>query len=151
MNNYENEPNNIGGIIKEVFSLLWPNGQPPRTAVRAALLGKDGICVTDDKEGAGGIAEKAAAPETAEQDHDQRYHRGLRCQPDDVLLPLQGYLRPCGLDHGRGCCEGAGGKAHVRYVVGGLPRSPASGAGEQGSGHERLPLGEPGAGGTVLI
>ena len=71
MNNYENEPNNIGGIIKEVFSLLWPKSQPPRTAVRAALSGKDGVCVTDDKEGSGSIAEEAAASETAEQDHDQ--------------------------------------------------------------------------------
>ena len=67
-----------------------------------------GFCVTNDKTGTGGIFEEAAAGKAPEQDHDQRYHRGLRGEPHDLLLPFQGHLRSGGLDPCRGCRQGDG-------------------------------------------
>lgn len=48
-----------------------------------------GFCVTNDKTGTGGIFQEVAAGKAPEQDHDQRYHRGLRGQPHDLLLPFK--------------------------------------------------------------
>ena len=52
--------------------------------------------VPDHEAGAGAVAQKPAAQKAPDEDHDQRYCRGLRHQPHDLLLSLQGYLRSGG-------------------------------------------------------
>ncbi len=62
---------------------------------RLFLIERGDRHVTGDQTRARGVAQKSAAAKASEQDHHQRYHGGLRHQPHDVLLPLQGHLRPC--------------------------------------------------------
>ena len=73
--------------------------------------------VTGDQARARGLAQESAAAKTPEQDHHQRYHRGLRHQPHDVLLSLQGHLRPCRVVVPGGCEPRARWQQDLRDIV----------------------------------
>ena len=58
----------------------------------AADLKREGRDVPDDKAGARSLAQASFTAKTARQDHHWGYRRGLRTQPDDLLLSFPGYL-----------------------------------------------------------